>query len=436
MWRCTLACWLVASTLAAPGAEASIFDTYGFGTRGTAMGNALTAGAEDYHAAYYNPAQLMERLEIHVGMGLSYIQPSLSLTLDDESGATALLPGRNLGFHVGVSTPFGGLFQHKVAFGAVVFVPILRLTRAEFIDPGTPHYYMYENLPDKLLIALALAAEPLDWLRIGIGMQILADLDGSADVTLSLVDQRVSRRRLTIDLHADLAATAGITIVPMEGLNIGVSYREELDLAFTLPVRAMIEEVGLLAFEIDGTSLYTPHQLSFGVSWRLPWVPLTIVADMTWAMWSRAPSPAPTTSLSIDAQHLRDEDPPPKIFDVQSAVVDLEADDIVIARLGLEYTLGAFNLRAGYFYRPTPIPRQVHQTNYVDSDAHVATLGASWTFLDPTRVHKKPLTIGLAFQATILRPRAVEKADAADPVGDYRASGAVFSFGFDFSHDF
>ncbi|MBL8955450.1 MAG: hypothetical protein JNK82_32040, partial [Myxococcaceae bacterium] len=43
---------LVATAAAPAPAKADIFDTFGFGPRGTAMGSAMTAEANDYTAAY------------------------------------------------------------------------------------------------------------------------------------------------------------------------------------------------------------------------------------------------------------------------------------------------------------------------------------------------------------------------------------------------
>lgn len=422
-------------------ASASIFDTFGFGSRGVSMGNALTAAALDYHATYYNPAQLMARHETHVGMGITLVEPFL--TIDRryaQSDYDSVLPDTNMGFYLGTSTTLGGVFHDKLAFGFAFFVPMMRLTRAESVDYRVPQMTMYENLPDKLIVLVAGAGEPFPWLRLGVGTQILADLDGSADVDLSLVDQRVTRRRLSIDLHADLAVTAGISVVPMDGLTFGVSYRESLDLAYKLPIRARIDQVGLLSFSIAGTSLYTPHQLSAGASWQLPWAPVLISTDVTWALWSHSPSPSPDVSITIDDTGMLadpEHSTPINVVDVHSVPTSLQARDVVIPRVGVEADVGAgFHVRGGYAYRPTPVPVQRYETNYVDSDAHVVSLGTSWTFADPLKVTKAPLTIGAAFGLTMLRERRYDKLDPADPTGDYTVRGNVFSFVLDLQHDF
>jgi len=400
-----------------------------------AMGNALTASANDYHATYYNPAQLMERPHVHVGTGFSYVHPALSIDRNMlGSEHPSVLPVPNSGFTIGVSTPLGGVFKNRVAFGFGLFMPMMQMTRAEAIDYNSPQFYRYQNLTDKLIILLGGAIRLTDWLDVGIGAQILADLDGRGDVSLSLVDQRVTKRRLSIDLHGDVALTAGVTVRPVPSWAIAVSYRSALDLSYKLPLTAEIEEVGTIFYEIQGTSLYTPHQLNAGVSYRLLDNNLLLTSDVTVAFWSAAPSASPKIKLLLEA---KDTDPPENLLEAESGNIPLNAQTTVTTRLGVEYKpIESIALRAGYVYRPTPIPNQIYQTNYGDSDAHVASVGLAYSFHDPTKVHKKPLTIGLAAQMTFLRPRHVGKSDKSNETGSYDLDGAVWTLGFDIQHDF
>ena len=73
--------------------EASLFDAFGFGPRGTGLANAWTAGSEDYFAAYYNPANLVARRSLHLGYGINYLQPMLSIDRrDDDIGVPLFEP--------------------------------------------------------------------------------------------------------------------------------------------------------------------------------------------------------------------------------------------------------------------------------------------------------------------------------------------------------
>lgn len=430
---------LLVAAGAAP-ARASLFDTYGFGARATGMGNASTAPSEDYEAVFYNPANLIARKEIHFGYGLNWVAPFLDIDRRDASSEwESVVPEDNLVVHAGISVPWGGVFENKVAFGATLLLPLLRLTRVESIDWHVPQFSLYENVPDKLALLLGVAYEPIPELRIGIGLQILAELQGAARISLSLLDNKVSSRDIRLDVFGTAAPTAGVTVQPLPALRIAVAYRAALSLDYALPVQVVIEEIGNLNLEIRGVSLYTPHQLTLGASYETP-VALTVSAELGWAMWSLAPSPAVVVHTALDDSAIVGNHagaPIDDLIQVDSPAIDTGARDILTPRIGLEWVANdLITVRAGYAFRPTPLPAPVHETNFVDSPAHTSSLGASFTFADPLEHHRKPLTVGIALQWTYLEQRIVDKPDPDDPVGDYTAGGSIFNLGVDFSHDF
>lgn len=429
---------VVAALLFPAPLRASLLDTYGFGSRATAMGNASVAPSEDYEAVFYNPANLVARKEVHFGYGLNWVAPFLTIDRrDPDSPWESVVPEDNLVVHAGISVPFGGLFDDHVSFGAALLLPLLRLTRVESIDWHVPQFALYENVPDKLALLLGLAYEPIPEVRIGIGVQILAELQGAARVSMSLLDNKVTSRDVRLDVFGTAAPTAGVTVQPLPELRIAAAWRAALSLDYAIPARVVIEEVGNLDLEVRGVSLYTPHQVTIGASYTTP-VALTVSAELGWAMWSLAPSPAVDVRLTFDdAALVGDPSEVQSIIEVQSPAVDPAARDILLPRLGLEWIPNElFAVRAGYAFRPTPLPSPVHETNYIDGPTHTSSLGASFTFADPLEHHRKPLTVGLALQWTYMEQRVVDKPDPEDPVGDYTAGGSVFNLTVDFSHDF
>ncbi|GMV39304.1 MAG: hypothetical protein AMXMBFR64_10200 [Myxococcales bacterium] len=431
---------LIAALLLALPARASLLDTYGFGARGTAMANASTAPSEDYEAVFYNPANLIARKEVHFGYGLNWVAPMLTIDRrQTDSTWESVVPEDNLVVHAGISVPWGGVFERKVSFGAALLLPLLRLTRVESIDWHVPQFSLYENVPDKLALLLGVAYEPIPELRLGVGVQILAELQGAARVSMSLLDNRVTSRDIRLDVFGAAAPTAGVTVLPVPELRIAASYRAALSLDYALPVQVVVEEIGNLDIVIRGVSLYTPHHLTLGVSYLTP-VALTVSAELGWAMWSLAPSPAVDVHVTLDDSALVHGQAGGTVADlirVDSPAVDMGARDILSPRVGLEWVANELvTVRGGYAFRPTPLPAPVHQTNFIDSPAHTTSLGASFTFADPLEHHRKPLTVGIALQWTLLEERAVDKPDPNDPVGDYTAGGSIFNLGIDFSHDF
>ena len=439
--------WLIgALSLGLPSAHASLFDTYGYGARATAMGGAMTAQSTNYDAVYYNPANLLTRKAAHFGFGMNVLGPQLYV--DRLSGLDPLdpqLPEPNVGFQVGAATAIGGVFQERLAFGVTLFHPLLRLTRIESIDPIRPTFYRYDSLPDKLILAFALAGEPLPWLRLGVGMQVLAGLGGGITGAVSLVEGRFSQEAIDIDVDANAGLTAGLAIGPLCGLRLGLTWRSRLELAYDVPIKVLVEELGMLDVYIRGVSLYTPDQLALGLSWETapPDDPgVTVEAGLTWEHWSIAPSHLAAFDLTLDdavigSDGAADDHDAQEIIAVRAEAIPLGAVDTLTARIGAEWRPDTtWALRGGYFFRPTPLPSPIYQTNTLDASAHVLSLGGGFVFRDLERPGRSPLRIDLGLQLTVLAPRTVIKAQEASLDGSYRFGGVVWNATLDIRHDF
>jgi long-chain fatty acid transport protein len=421
-------------------ARASLWDTFGFGARSTALGGAAVAHSADYDAVYYNPANLLNRKEAHFGFGLGLIAPRLSITrAAGQDSFEPLTPSKNVGFHLGASTSVGGVFKDRLALGFVLFHPIVNFTRIESIDPSIPHFYRYQNLPDKLIIAFAIAGEPVWWLRLGVGVQVLASLNGRVTGAVSLTENRFTRQSIDVAVDVAGAPTAGLSLGPFRGFRFGATWRSPLALSYRLPIEFLIQEVGVLKVLIDGTSLYTPGQLALGLSWSRGeegQAGLTAEVGLTWERWHKAPSEAAIFQLSVDDSVIR-EDEPEAIIAADGPALPLGARDTVTPRAGIEWRpTPMWAVRGGYAWRPTPIPRQRYQTNSLDSTAHIVSLGGGLAFRDPTRVHRAPLHLDISVQATILDRRVVRKAPGGTPDGAYWFDGVIWNALLDIRHDF
>ncbi len=443
-WAAALA--LTGALLATSTARASMFDIYGFGARGVGMAGALVALPTRNEAVYYNPANLLAIKVSHLALGVDLIVPTLSVDrVAGEGPLEAHIPPTSLTIDLGLATPIGGVFADRVAVGFALFHPLLSGTRIESLDPRVPYFYRYDALPQKIILAGAAAAEPLPWLRVGVGAQVLAELDGAVRGALSLEEGRFSSERTDIDLFATVAPTAGLALGPFHGVRAGLAFRGALELHYSLLIDVLLEEVGVLAVNVDGTSLYTPDQLAAGVSWEGTlgggWS-LSVEAGLTWERWSAAPAAGADFQLHIDdsvlrAQERADGRPVQDLILSERDPVPLGAEDIVIPRLGVEARFGeAWRVRMGYLYRVTPLPIPAYEANTLDSSAHVVSLGVGYAFADPTEVHEAPLIIDLALQLTALRTRTVPKLDGYEPGGTYRFGGVISHVALELHHDF
>jgi hypothetical protein len=156
----TAAVGLLAALVCTGRAGASVFDTYGFGARAAAMGSAQAAAAEDFSAVYYNPAALTVHKRPHVGTALTVVAPSVGVRRRAESeGPPVERPDPNAGITLGLLFPLGGKIENRFALALGAYLPTIQVTRVDARDERTPQFYRYEALPDKIVIAPALAYE-------------------------------------------------------------------------------------------------------------------------------------------------------------------------------------------------------------------------------------------------------------------------------------
>ena len=433
---------LVGAGTGAP-ARGSSFDLYGFSARARALAGAQVALGINYDAAYYNPANILSRKQTHFGVGLDVVMPALRFNAA-EGDFDRLLPDPSVGFHLGASTPISGAFHDVIGFGLALFHPLTSGTRIESIDPSTPYFYRYQNLPDKLVLALALAAEPAPWLRFGVGAQVLAAFNGSVTASLSLAEGRFTRESIDVQIVPAVAPTAGLALGPFRGFRFGATWRHELELDYRLPVVATIEGVGDLDVFVHGVSLYTPSQLAMGIGWESAPAPepgVSIEAGFTWELWSAAPPAGADFTLRVDDSQVRPptdpQDAPDALVDVRAQSAPVGAQDTVTPRIGVEWRPDTtWTARAGWFWRPTPLPTPIYQSNLLDATAHVFSIGGGVTFGDPTGISPTPVSIDLTLQLTHLDTRAVQKDPSGRPEGAYRFGGNIWHISLDLRHDY
>lgn len=433
---------LVAALLALPRvAFANPWDLYGFNARAIGMGGAQTATFDDFTGVHYNPAGLTIASEPSFGFGFNLARPSLTLDFDNANRSIAdLAPPSSNGVTFGALFPMGGArWRNRVVAALAINVPTSSLLDGQALDPATPHWYMYQALPRRIVASLGLGVMPLDWLSLGLGVQILAGVEGSLDFELDVVAGRFSQKAITFDIVPRAAPLAGIEVRPIEGFRFGVAYRASIQSDVDLPVDLDITALADLSVTNVFNVQYTPHQFAFGASYEVKPADLTIAVDLVWAMWSQAPDPSVDSRIDVGGDLFEGtgldgalDAPAPG----QERSVDLGFRDVLVAHFGAEYALGAFRFRGGYAVRPSPAPSQTTGTNYVDATTHQFSIGAGVRLYDPFDVLANPLILDAAGAYHFVPSRRYEKVDARDPVGAYTASGSIFVAGISLRYEF
>lgn len=437
--------------LAVPsGARASgPFETFGVDARAKGMANAQTAFGGGFAASHYNPAALsrLERPELFLEYSLSL--PGVEIETEKEPAEAHLKPRSPPSYGgalVGVGLPLTGFLDDRLFLGLSLYLPTFSLTHAAAPDPATPFLYLYDTYTDHYEIEPAVSLKWFDWLSTGVGLRIGAGQKGFIDLALDPLERRVTRQSITAEQYPIHAPTAGVTLGPFgwdfSSLALGFSYRERL----TTPI-AILSQVEVDGLDVDvylpvvASANFSPRTFNAGVAYvfQIPvegdesvWSALSgsghLAVDLSYAVWSEAPSPFLTVRSNFSGDGLDDlglggkiDAPGPG----QSRIREVGLEDTFSVKAGVEYRFldEQLALRGGYAYRPTPVPDQTSGTNIIDASAHIVAggLGARFSvpFLD------RPLLVDLAWQTQLLKPRVAEKQSEADPVGNWRVSGSV-----------
>jgi len=381
--RVALLCVVTAGLSWTATAAANPFDVFGAGTRSSAMGGAMTAASDDWSAIHHNlGAMAFQGSNMGFGLSMSIDNAQIRLKprpsgfdLPDLGSNSPTIPSSFrlrdradnsdmldlYGFYFGIVGDFG---IEDLRVGALIFTPINRLgiQQTHYVDEREQYFsnqLHFELLGARLarqVIMLGASYRLADWLGLGVGISFLPAVEGVNRVFLNNpTDQSSLDITLENDQIGRVAPVAGIDLRPTENLSLGLAYRGELFFSFDganeIQIRGFQdgEEFPIIQ-EITSVQNYTPHQVTFGMSYQVP-EDFTVSVDVVYAMWSGY----------LDHQGQRAE----------------SFDDTFSFRLGGEFALSpSLNFRGGLGFESSPVQEQTGRTNFVDNDRLVFSVGA------------------------------------------------------------
>lgn len=437
---------LLALFTAASTALGQAADIYGFDPRAVALGGTQGAADGDFTAVYYNPALLLGADRPSVGVGFTWMRPETYATVTEEFPGNVPLvfraPPDYAAVTLGANLPFGGKLARRAALGMGLHVPWRHVYRGRLIDDAEASFYRHDSQPDRMQIFAAVAARPVEHLTLGAGVQLMSDFGGQARFEARVgvgggVGGLIVRRELTNEVSGVVAPTAGASWRVHQRVRLHASWRWELKATYELPIDVTLTEsdgttLDTLRVSTTGVSYYTPHALSAGVAVGVSDA-LRVTADFAYELWSRAPPTQVTIDIRVGnilRTFLSDcitsrvgpngrpdcdagVEPPPRFA------------DIPIGRAGVEYRLDdRATVRAGYFFRPSPVPPQRGKTNVIDPPVHGLSLGGGYSFDDPLEMGRR-IVLDAAAQVAVLTPADVVKTRPGPGSGlpDYRVGG-------------
>jgi hypothetical protein len=427
---------VAALTLSAPSLALGPYETFGVDARSKGMGNARTAASGDWAASHYNPAGLARVERFHLELSTTLSLPAVDITLADPNvpdELTPRLPSPVTGTTIGLAFPLGGFLKDWAYAGAAVHVPLLVLTHAAAPDPATPFVYLYDSYTERIALTAALAIKPFDWFAAGAGIRIGAGQSGDVQLAIDPLLRRITLQEIDAVQFPRVAPTAGVTlggfgvdgVIEVKG---GLAWRAEA--ITTVDINSVMTIDGLdleLALPLLIVSNYTPETIVVGTSFEIV-DRFEFAADLAWLLWSRAPTPFLQGQVLIGGDGAEDlglngdlDTPGPG----EDRAIDVGFSDTLNVRAGVAYQLAGEDavVRAGYAWRPTPVPDQTTGTNIVDNNAHILSLGGGVRARMPW-IAEQPVRLDFSWQTQLLQARSATKR-GADPVGDWTARGAV-----------
>lgn len=387
-WRTRALLTLLGVSGAARVASASGADVFGMGSEAIARGGAMTAVSTGYEATFYNPAGLAfgERRELSIG----YLRILSDLEIQTQSGTRdQKIEDPDL-MVLGVALPLG----ERVAVGFASYVLPTTIIRVIANSPEDPFFPYYANRTQRLLLMPGVAVKPFDWVAVGVGVNYLAGLGGSASAAEG--PTREVEASVSEELPPAAALHAGVRVQPTDELAVGFAYRQ----AFSAPYYTDTTNVvagAALDVSVEAKAVETPEELAFGVAYDAK--PLALSFDATWARWSE--SQGPYVRVTALVAGVRIDQPPPRnpYRDVVNLRWGAEWDHEVSDATTLSY-------RFGQFFEPSIIEDQTGRTNLIDG----AKLGWSAGLgVRTTRLLPLPLRFDFHAQAISVRSRRYEK---------------------------
>ncbi|MBN2497915.1 MAG: outer membrane protein transport protein [Deltaproteobacteria bacterium] len=403
-------------SLPSSGLRANPVDTFGVGSRGSAMGDATTALLDLPEAPFSNPGSLgfLERAELFFGPMWS----GNSLWLKDIGRVRSYADYNEVsGYYLGVSGPIGELISLPgLGLGLLTFIP-----KGGFAQVDAPQrvseriFFKYRDRNRRIVIDTALAYRFLDWISVGIGVELLMDLWAATDIQLTSEgldgilgnpggqdpDYYASGSRYGTDLSLhrkvtmNAAILAGLIVRPLSWLSFGLSFRDEQKVSSSGRNSLYMEpctdadgdgvcDVPVFEDPFHTTAFYTPLQVRIGAAVR----PLAPVCSYDRLV------------LSMDAVYERWSDYLDHRSRTPLANIDSYAfGDVWSFRFGLEWSpWQPIHLRVGLRYEPSPAPMPIGEENLLDADSLFVTAGLGFDFEELFETWHVPVEIHFFFR--------------------------------------
>lgn len=332
----------------------------GLGARPASMGGAFVGLADDFTAVFWNPAGLALLKGRTFGLAGDLLLPSARFTLDPTFSMETKAKAYGAGL-IGYFQPVGdrivvGLGAYTLSglgtdwasqgFEEALVYPL----PPAFFTPSLESY-RWRSFIGSITLAPSIAVKVNDWMLLGATFNLSYGFFQTSQWAETAVlptkpPTLVNLGQQELDVNGwGFGATFGLLIKPSDWLSVGLTWRTQTNMSLSGTMG--IENLDLLGLPVSSdTSLDVPNPtwLAGGIAVK-PLDRLTVTFDLQWTNWAKLGTIELVFADPEWAEALTDE-----------AALVLDWKDSLQVRGGVEYAMGTFALRAGYYYDPAPAP--------------------------------------------------------------------------------
>jgi long-chain fatty acid transport protein len=342
--------WVLLAALPASAHAGGLSRPNGMSARGTGMGGAFTAWADDASAVFFNPAA-MDDIDPQVDIGAELVVGPRSYTPVADDGTKGPTQKTTIAAPVPALGVVGRFYNDdqpsRITLGAGLFNTFGGTL--SWKQSGQPAFDSTEDVVIEAIGGASLHVS--DRLAVGASVRLGLGLFG-LDATQDPFDAHLSASGV------GAAAALGAVFTPTENVRIGLAWRS--------PLRITTEGSGTVTFATtpQGQNVsheqVWPQEASLGIGWRAtPAVRLAVQAD--WAQWSQLKQ----ISVTFPANHSLDQ------------VFREDWKDTWAVRAGGEYAWSGFAVRGGAYVDTNAVPDRSIERQYLDQTKIGVAAGAT-----------------------------------------------------------
>lgn len=389
--------------LAAP-ARADAENALGLGPRAGAMAGAVGASPIGLPAVHYGPAALTlgrdERGYVELGLALLWAHPLLWVEGVDGEAAPELAsePDSTAAVLLGTRFDLGHAFGLRGLSGALaLYSPVTHVFSYGTHPDESPQWLMWADRTQHVSVWAGVGFRVADWLAIGASVRFLFDIalytTGRVLTVEEMPDPNTGETAVTAEtelgeelrVYGRARPIAGALVRPVPQVRFGLTWRAatRVDDWGWARVGGDTSGLGALGYVYRFQHYYRPHEVALSAAWDAG-SELSVSAELTWAMWSRARS---GTFEELPGRF----------------------GDTLVPAVGARWTVHrGIDLLGGYRFVRSPFDNFGGPTNLLDNDRHEPSVGME-LWLEPLVGEELPFAVSWSFRLAVLHAREERK---------------------------